>query len=183
MSDNVCLSGGARGADTVWSMSAKAAGHDVIPFGFKGMKSEEPIWVLKQEVLNEVDEHLEVVSKQLERGRGFPYSSDYVNNLLRRNYFQVKDSERVYAVAPIDKEKGIEGGTAWAVHLAVKLKIKEIYIYNLKENAWRKLKFSDYNLFALLEGCIPPKPHGIYTGIGSREITPEGIKAIKDLYV
>ena len=29
---------------------------------------------------------------------------------------------------------------------------------------------------------MPPRPHGIYAGLGSRELTPAGLDAISKLY-
>ena len=35
LADDVCLSGGARGADVTWGINAKKAGHQVIHWSFK----------------------------------------------------------------------------------------------------------------------------------------------------
>ena len=39
LNDNICFSGGARGADHAWGLMAEDQGHRVIHFSFKGHKT------------------------------------------------------------------------------------------------------------------------------------------------
>ena len=182
---NVCLSGGCKGADLEWGAAAKAAGHDIIHYGFQGMnqsKSKVQFYVLNIVQLLEADSHLKKANETLKRG-SFPYKSEYTNNLLRRSYWQVKDTECVYAVAPIEIEKKaigtVRGGTGWAVQMAINL-LKPVYVFDLVDKCWKQWMYEDGWVDLIIHH--PPKPHGIYTGIGSREITDDGREAISNVF-
>lgn len=182
MSENVCISGACEGADLEWGDAAALAGHKVLHYGFVGMnqnKKKVPYFVLGLMELREADAHLQKANTSLQRGT-FPYRSDYVNNLLRRNYWQVKAAERVYAVAPISQDgMTVRGGTGWAVQMAIDTHVPKIYVFNTVSNYWYEWNngFCSFGEFGK-----PPKPHGIYAAIGSREITDDGRKAIHDVY-
>ena len=98
---NICLSGGAVGADTTFGNCAESVGHTVVHYVFHGMrtKCKNGLIFVEQENLLKADPYLKQANKILKRR--FPTSSGYVNNLLRRNYYQVKETKRVYAVSSI----------------------------------------------------------------------------------
>lgn len=180
---DICLSGGAEGADTAWGEAAKAAGHDVRHYVFGGINKKHayPRFYLNWCELLQAEPHLKKANETLKRGN-FPYKSEYVINLLRRNYWQVKNTERVYAVAPLDLNKQqVRGGTGWAVQMAIDLGVPEIYVFDTVKSMWFTYVWKPYDCFAV-NPSMPPKPHGRYTGIGSREITEAGLAAIKQVY-
>lgn len=182
---DICHSGGARGADSVFSKCAYDAGHDVWHMSFIGHhhEAQEGLYnILTVEQLRLADPFLERANETLDRF--YPTRNAYTQGLLRRNYYQIKDVERVYAVAPIDTWGIVFGGTAWAVQMAIDARIPEIYVFDIFTNKWCQSRHVDF-------GCQwenyewekqPPKPFGRYTGIGSREISSEGRKAIQALY-
>ncbi len=176
---NICLSGGADGADLQWGMVAGSAGHNVVHWSFKGHKSSAPateIVILTPELLDEADEPCKRASKTLKRW--FPPKSLFVKNLLRRNWFQVKDAERVYAVAAI--EKGIvTGGTAWATQMFIDRHdgaTCECYVFDQEIAKWFQWVDSQWT-----EIESPPSPHGVWAGIGSRELNEAGKNAIRTI--
>jgi len=183
MSDftNVLLSGGAIGADITFSDFAQSAGHSVIHFHFKGHNSKAPketLVELTHEQLLIADEYLKKANKVLKRR--FPTSNWFTNNLLRRNYYQIETSERCYAVSTI-KDGLVQGGTAWACTLFTYVKHEnktcECYVYCQNASQWYK-----WNTF--WEPIVaPPSPHGIYTGVGSRDLKENGFEAIRNLYL
>lgn len=178
---NVCLSGGAKGADVAWGNAAKEAGHTVIHLGFQGMnQSHEPFKVLNVVKLLEADEHLKKANQTLKRG-SFPYKSEYVNNLLRRNFWQIKHTERVYGVGWL-KDGMVQGGTGWAFQMAFDRGIFEQYFFDQITNKWWKLVHLLFG-FKWVEADKPPKPHGVYTGIGTRELSNDGRLAIRTIYL
>ncbi len=172
-----CLSGGCDGADILWGDTAEEHGHKVIHYGFTGIKSDRPIQVLNIVELMEADTHLMRANQAL--CRSFPCKAEYVNNLLRRNWWQIKNTERVYAVAPISRNL-VMGGTGWAVQMAIDKGLNEIYVFDLNRDKWT-FWHNAYERF-INSNFTPPPPHGTYTGIGSRELTETGRKAIKDVY-
>ena len=181
---DTCFSGGAKGADLEWEKAAKSAGHKVVHYGFRGMnQSKESFYSLNMVELLEADHYLVEANKTLKRGN-FPYSSEYTNNLLRRNYWQIKNTERVYAVAPLDPKGTVRGGTGWAVQMAIDMRIPEIYLFDMPQRTWYRYggRQNGLQMWESEWGWNPPKPHGHYTGIGSREITDAGIEAIRKVY-
>jgi hypothetical protein len=186
--EHICFSGGARGADSLFGELAARARpdpHGVVHFSFHGHNSDCPrdtILILQEEELVKADPYLELCAKKL--GRPFPTKNEYVNNLLRRNYYQVNQTERVYAVAPLDKHGKIVGGTAWAVQMAIQRGLKDIYLFDCFGDRWYTYdSMADWDDFwKPTDFLYIPRPHGFYAGIGTRELPDAGISAIEGLY-
>lgn len=164
---NILLSGGAKGADTVFGNIAEAIGDEVIHFGFKDHNRGV---VLSQEDLDLADSFLHRANKTLKRQ--YPTKNPFVDNLLKRNYYQIAETERVYAVAEMKNGK-VQGGTAWAVQMFHDLGGKEIYILNIIDNNWYDYHGSSVN---------PPMPHGVYTGIGTRKMPENSELKLYEIY-
>jgi hypothetical protein len=183
----ICASGGALGADLAWGAAAEKAGHTVIHFLFEEHKNNaiEHSVILSQEELNKADQYLIAVNKKVLK-RTFPTASLHTNNLLRRNYFQVDHSNAVYAVAGIDISKDAKtlfGGTAWAAELFKFLhpNSEDIYVFDQSFDKWFQWKF-DLGFADWFEIDKPPKPEGIYAGIGTRKLLENGKLAIESVY-
>ena len=180
MTSNVCFSGGAAGADVAWGIIASKNNHQVIHYSFEGHNAKTPdyVKVLTEAELEDADEHLKKASKSLQRP--IPFHKPWVANLLRRNYYQVCHTERVYAVSKInrfcDSRSCVDGRTAWAVEMAMDMEVREINVFDQVQNKWFY-----WNCGGWLEGK-PSTPHGHWTGIGSRNISNEGLQAIIDIF-
>lgn len=170
------FSGGATGADSIFTEMAIKAGHNVVNYSFEGHKSSCPgIIELPQTYLNKADVLLRYVNETY-LNRKFPTDSLHVNNLLRRNYYQVISSKIIYAVSYYSNfnKKIVNGGTAWAISMALVKKVP-VYFYDINFDSWfLNNEEIDY---------IPPKPKGNYAGIGKRNLTKNGINAIINLYI
>ncbi len=180
--ENVCIIGGAQGADSMFALCASEAGHHVKHYVFykHGSKCEigEHIDVVTGRY-KELSQHLKIANEWLDRNL---YSlSDYSRNLLFRNMAIALDTETaMYAIANLVDDK-VAGGTAWAVTRANQM-MTPVYIYNQLTGNWHSNDFEIGGLqFPVLDG-FPPKPTGIYGAVGSRELTESGINAIKSLY-
>src|SRR4051812_27476324 len=116
MSDkqSVCYSGGAEGADTLFGEFAEAAGHAVIHYHFRSNKAKlKHHKILSEFYLLQADPYLQDANKYIRRK--YPTRTVDVDNLLRRNYWQIFDSTKIYAVTTL-ADRGIPlGGTAWAI--------------------------------------------------------------------
>lgn len=119
--------------------------------------------------------------------RRYPSAKENINNLLRRNWYQVRYAERVYAISNLsDTDPGclkITGGTAWACQMYVdrwyserNFPVCELYLYDMASNKWMQW----WETWKEIER--PPVPHGRYAGIGSRDLTDDGIRAIFSAY-
>jgi hypothetical protein len=106
-------------------------------------------------------------------------SKESTINLLARNWFQVKNSTQVIAIAPIDDSmRFVEGGTGWAVAMA-QANNKDIHVFNLKNNSWYT-----WNGTSFVRSTVPLLAKN-FAGIGSRQdgkMTPESVQAIRDVY-
>ena len=190
--ENICFSGGAKGADSLFGQCAEVCDHKVMHFSFIGHKPavKANIYPISDLDLQQADKFLKRANLVLKRGT-FPYESDYVNNMLRRNYFQIKQTERVYAVTSLDRKTGLpSGGTAWALVMAAQKGIRDIFVFDQSTNLWRRMYdwvcagFPESVVFDTMKWIDerPEPPHGHYTGIGSRDLTTEGANAIIKLY-
>jgi len=170
---SVIHSGGADGADTVFQNAALKKGHEVQAHSFAGHARGNSARVEHSLAeLKEADVYLHKANQTLKRR--FPASNEYVNNLLRRNLYQVKDSDQVIAAAPI-KYGQVQGGTAWATQMGIDMG-KPVFVFDLKTNQWMKWVGNAY---------VPssaPSLSASFAGIGSRKITKVGEKAIEDLF-
>lgn len=177
--ENLCLSGGAKGADLQWGMCAGSAGHSVIHWSFSGHKSQAPhteIVELNEEQLQVADPFLDVANKTL--GRRIP-ENPFTRNLLRRNYYQVAWSQSLYAVSAISpKTNKVEGGTAWAVQMFID-RGQELpcYVFDQASENWKSWDYATHSWVY----ADPTKPSGLWAGVGSRELTLAGKTAIRNL--
>jgi len=175
---NLCLSGGAVGADLQWGMCAGMAGHSVIHWSFINHKTYAPdqeVVVLTSEQLSTADEHCNRASISLKKH--YPPKSSYVRNLLRRNWYQVAAAERVYAVSNII-DGMVQGGTSWATQMFIDRFDSascECYVYDQLQEKWFK-----WNTFWEALEC-PPEPYGVYAAIGTRSLNDAGKQAIRGL--
>ena len=193
----ICFSGGAEGADMLFDEMANLAGHEVLHYGFAGMKSTastSSIKTLGESELLQADEPVRKAGAFLGR---YPPKKRYVKNLIRRNFFQVKDSEQVYAVTrwnlsqdnkssatgqPKQTVEGqLGGGTGWAVAMAMALEVPHIFLYAIEMDQWYRYEYENTN-WTKVEASHVPTPSGKYAGIGSRDLGDNGEEAIRSLF-
>lgn len=175
--ENICLSGGADGADIVWGQCATSMGHGVIHWSFHGHRSRAPesqIVRLNEEQLNLGLQALESAAQAL--GKSLPQKR-MVSSLLRRNYYQVAWSESCYAVTTIRLDAP-PAGTAWATTMFTQLHPgnQQLYIFDQGRDAWFQVMGE---LWTWIDS--PPRPSGIWAGIGSRDLKPNWRNAIRKL--
>lgn len=176
----ICLSGGAKGADQQWGMTAGHAGHTVFHFSFPGHRPHVPpseVVVLTEAQLGEADPHLHRANLTLQRH--FPPKSPFAANLLRRNWYQVRDAQAVYAVATLDKDGGVSGGTAWAVQMFLDRhegRACAAYLFDQASGRWHVWGDAGWTVVDTV-----PEPDGVWAGIGSRDLLDNGKAAIRDL--
>lgn len=185
-SETICLSGGATGADSLWSRIAQTHGIDTIHFSYEGHKkycrlAKGVRVVVPQAFLNLADPFLMKAKKR--NNRSWPCRSLDVSNLLRRNYYQVVDAQSCYAVSRLIYGV-VDGGTSWAVSMFIDKWVKEhpfeecpCYVYDTITSHWYQWVF---NAFEPVDHV--PTPTGIWTGIGSRELTPAAERAMEALW-
>lgn len=172
-----CHSGGASGSDITWENTCKEYGIGTISYSFKNhnQESKNP-YILTEEQLSEGFEQVKIVSEQLKRN--ISKISSYIKNLLSRNWFQVKNSEGIYAIGTIKKNNQVDGGTGWAVQMGINLK-RIVFVFEQNENLWYQFDYEKGKFIPLYDKI--PNLTEKFAGIGTREINGNGIKAIKNI--
>lgn len=174
---DICLSGGADGADIEWGTCAQSIGHKVIHWSFAGHNSQAPedqLVRLDYEQLKLADEALGNAASTL--GKYLP-SRPTISSLLKRNYYQVAWSGSCYAVATI-KENLVPGGTGWAITMFIQLHPDNtnLYLFDQEKDTWFQFNSKTWDRID-----SPPRPAGIWAGIGSRQLEQNGRDAIREL--
>lgn len=190
------FSGGAQGADSLFSQLADKAGHDCQNFSFEGHHANTTIGlkVLKKEQLDEAIPFLREACRDLGRHPNLGRSA----NLLKRNYHQIKHTEAVFAAGFLEKNRkkdscvGVDGGTAWACQMFAKNAFKTgsrgpipLFFYDQNCFTWKQCHLDQDSGEMSIKweylACPPPFPDK-YTGIGSRVLSWQGERAIRALY-
>lgn len=167
----IVLSGGAKGADTLFGLLDNTTCYHM---SFEGHKSSIPlngkVVKIPDSVLYSRKPRLQQICK--ENYLNYP-TDDFVEKLLLRNLWQVENkqfkSELVIAICPLQPtRKGVKGGTNWAI-LEAKSKRILIVVLNTDDNYWY---YWDYVLdkFEYLQHDISVKGIKVITGIGSRNL-------------
>jgi len=177
MNEYTCHSGGCPGSDITWERECDKYEIYTIAYSFYNHKhdSNNPK-VLTVEELNEGWQAVLAAEKTLKRNVGrviYPY----VKNLLCRNWFQVKNSDAVFAIGKFVNRKIVSGGTGWAVQMAIDNK-KDVFLFDQKENVWNKF---NYETMEFNEIDYIPTLTKNFAGVGTREINGHGINAIKKI--
>jgi hypothetical protein len=201
---NICISGGAYGADKIWEACSRNHRHDAVIMSFAGhnhySRTGSRVIKLTAVELTLAKKCLSEANKHLKR-------STYDIDLLKRNYYQIKYSNMLYAISNTEQVRtgsssvGVEGGTAWACQMFLLQYLSLIshpepiavyaipmYLFDMKSNKWYRgyasfdTEGTYYQFQWKLIDYSPPKPFGVYTGIGSRNITASGKMAIEKLY-
>jgi hypothetical protein len=168
-------SGGALGADITWEIIGRRFGltefnHYYID-GYKTTKGNASI-KMSEKLERMIDEDLIKANKTLKRK--YPTRNAYVNNLLRRNWFQVNKSDAIFAISSIENGL-VNGGTGWAVQMAID-KGMQVFVFCQITKKWYTRSLGSWIITEI------PILTENFAGIGTREIYESGQKAIEDVY-
>ena len=196
LTDDVCLSGGAIGADVTWGNNALKAGHQVVHWSFEGHKSHdlEHTIILDGDELEEANEYLREANQTLKRRLNF--DKKHIINLLRRNWYQVKYADSVYIVGSLNEKAniydpnkahdqkyhlindrkdrlGVNGGTAWACQMYLDRYRREKGEMKFFMFIFDQIKRSMF-VYSAARGCWMPLR---MTPYGAESYKPTGIYA------
>jgi hypothetical protein len=173
-------SGGCPGSDITWEKESNIFGIPTISYSFKGHihegKNPKVLNVLE---LEEGWQQVLLCEKEIKRPLYKIQHTPYVRCLLSRNWFQVKNSESIYAIGNFinSSNKIVDGGTGWAVQMAINNN-KSIYLFEQNLDMWYEYNYFLNKFSPLLE---IPKLTNNFAGIGTRKIKENGINAIKQI--
>lgn len=168
-------SGGAIGADITWEIIGRRFG--LIEFnhyfieGYKTTKGNVSI-KMSDKLEKVIDMDLIKANKTLKRS--YPTRNAYVNNLLRRNWFQVNKSDSVFAISRIENGL-VSGGTGWAVQMAIDKGI-DVFAFCQLNKRWYTYSSGSWVI------TETPTLTENFAGIGTREIDESGTQAIENVY-
>lgn len=185
----VCHSGGASGSDSKFSEIGKQYNVITRAYSYKTKyhDSDDKVEISEEDYKEGVLEIIKA-NKILKR-----FGIQRFMNLLARNWTQVKYSDEVFAIGNIVEpgKKGargfynksefqvVDGGTGYACMCAVNNN-KPLYVFDQDKDKWFRWS---YTSLKFIEVTKPLKiSYENFAGIGTREIKPNGIKAIEDIY-
>lgn len=175
----VLTSGGAKGADSIFTEWAMKVGDTIYNLSFNEHRTScVGRVILTPEQLEQANPMIEKAAIQL--GKRVP-KEGFVKKLIQRNYYQIRKTEVVIAIAPLtSNQTQVQGGTGWAVAMAIALK-KPIYVFDFSlesEEAWFCYNHETKRFAPSKQPSLPNR----YAGIGSRELNMFGVQAIQKLY-
>ena len=176
-------SGGAYGGDTFWDLIGREFGvinhKHYRDAGNANLSQQLRNKGIKAEILTK--EQMNFARQKVKELLGVEYKDDLRGNLQVRNFYQVYNSDAVYAIAKIasSTKPEVYGGTDTAVQLGIKLN-KPVYVWDIDSEQWYtqdtdflktgfdKTKHEwDYNGWKKIETPTLTKN---FAGIGSRDI-------------
>ena len=184
----LCHSGGAYGADTVWGETAKQYGIETNHY-YNNDKTPQGNFQITSE---DATEGAIKVAQAAKANWGYQYGK-MKDNLLIRNWAQVKYSDEIFAIGtlvskgkrifsdqPNDKrlanQIAVTGGTGYAVEMGIQAG-KTVYVFDQDRNQWFKNQGGTWT--RLTE--TPTIQSLNFAGIGTRNIRQNGVDAIKEV--
>lgn len=184
----ICHSGGAQGADTYFETIGESYGVRTNAYSYKTKyhNSVNKVEISQEDFIEGMDE-VNRANKVLGRFGIHKYI-----NLLARNWAQVKYSKEVFAIGSIvepdakgnkgyynkSKYQVVDGGTGYACQMAVN-NDRDVYVFDQNKDKWFRWSYTALRFIEIVEPSISYQD---FAGIGTREIKPNGIKAIEELY-
>ena len=183
-----CHSGGAIGSDTFWEEIGEEFGVSTKAYSYRTKYHESPNKVeISDSDYEEGIIQINKANKTLGR-----FGINKYMNLLARNWAQVKYSDQVFAIGTIvpagkkntkgyyskSKCETVDGGTGYCVMMGINNN-RDIFVFDQVLDKWFRWSYiSD----RFVECDIPIIKYIDFAGVGTREIKPNGIKAIRDVY-
>lgn len=172
-------SGGSDGADMTWETEGLKHGIESVAYSFWNHQHKSQFGkILTPDELSEGWKACKIATKTLKRPLD-RIQYEYIKNLISRNWFQVKNSDSVFAIGRFvnDQRKLVMGGTGWAVQMGIDNN-KLVYLFDMTTNEWYKYDYTEKKFIQMYE---LPRFTENFAGIGSRDITANGIYAIKNI--
>ncbi len=167
-------SGGHKGAEAEFGRLAEKWGLQEVNFSFEGHEIERTrgLRVLSPAELDKGDVSMEIVSTRM--GRSYS-KADKIRKVIQSIFHMVNNGYQVIAVGWIQTDNTVKGGTGWGVELA-KLFNRHVNVYDQERRGWFSWKNSQW------AADTPVISEKTFVGTGTRNLSEDGRKAIRDLY-
>ncbi|HID96901.1 MAG TPA: hypothetical protein EYP57_01730 [Thermodesulfobacteriaceae bacterium] len=168
------FSGGLKGAEAEFGKNAEVWGVQEVNFSFKGhdMERGKDVRVLTEAELKQGDISMEIVSKRMHRTYA---EAEKIRRVIQSLFHVVNSGHQVFAVGWIREDGTVKGGTGWAVELA-KLFNRPLSVYDQGKNQWFTWKDHEWVT------DTPVIQYDTFCGTGTRYLTDEGRRAIRELF-
>jgi hypothetical protein len=166
--------GGHDGAETFFGQCAEQWGLNEVTFSFEGhfIKRQKNVVVLGENELKRGDVSMEIISLHMRRTYA---ESDKIKAVFQSIYHMVNKGGQVFAVGSILEDGTVKGGTGWGVELG-KFFNRNVAVFDKTTSAWRVWRHGEW----VKE--IPVISETTLCGTGTRELTDESRKAIRELF-
>lgn len=173
--DCVLFSGAANGAEAAFGAAAERLGIDEVNFTFGGHNDARTrgTRVLTHEELQQGDVSLEYVSRLMNRKY---HDTSQMRKILQSIWHQVNSGQEVYVIGEILEDGTVKGGTGWGAEFA-KLCNKPLFVFAQGQDQWFR-----WTGTAWAKEQAPRISHIHFTGMGTRSLKDNGLKAINDLF-
>lgn len=184
-----CHSGGAEGSDTYWETLGENFNVKTHAYSYRtpSHQSKNKVEISDEDFKEGIIE-INKANKILCR-----YGINKYMNLLARNWAQVKYSKQVFAIGTIvmpgnrgsrgyynkSNLEVVDGGTGYAVQMAIN-HVREVFVFCQEAKSWFKWSYPSLKFVKLKE--TPKITYQDFAGIGTRQISSDGIQAIQDVY-
>jgi hypothetical protein len=177
-SESILFSGGAPGAEAAFGACAERRGVEEVNFTFDGHRIERHrgVRVLNHEELLGGDVSLEYVSRLMHRRYT---DSPTIRRVLQTLWYQVNHGQEIYVIGAILDDGTVRGGTGWGAEFA-KLCNKPLSVFDQDQDTWLRWNGQQWDRLGHTDAPVITHPH--FTGTGTRELRPNGRKAIEDLF-
>ena len=168
------FSGGLKGAEAAFGLQSETYGIAETTLAFEGQELHRSVNVeiLSEEALKQGDVSMEIVSARM--GRRYA-QAEKIRKVFQVIFHMVNRGIQVFAVGWIQEDNTVKGGTGWAVELG-KFFNRPVSVFDQEKNQWYSWK---ENRWALDTPVITERT---FCGTGTRNLTHEGERAIKDLF-
>src|SRR5689334_9568196 len=175
--DCILFSGGAGGAEAEFGACAERHGIEEVNFTFDGHKiaRSRGVRVLNHEELQNGDVSLEYVSRLMHRRYA---DSPTIRKVLQTLWYQVNNGQEIYVIGHILDDDTVRGGTGWGAEFA-KLCNKPLHVFDQEKDRWFTWTAERWTPRPNADPPVITHPH--FTGTGTRQLQPNGKRAIEDL--
>lgn len=174
VSQYTLYSGGHAGAEEEFGLCAEKWGCQEVNFSYDGHKitRHKNIITLTDEELKKGDVSMEIVSRHMRRN----YSqAQKIRDITRQIYHIVTNADHVFAIGWILANDTVKGGTGWGVELA-KFFNRPVSVFDQDRTEWFTWKDKKWT------SDKPVIFNHTFAGTGTRNLGPEGKKAIHELF-
>ena len=168
-------SGGLKGAEAEFGRNAEEWGVREVNFSYKGHKMDrvKDVYVLSEEELRQGDVSMTIVSQRM--GRTYA-EAEKIRRVIQCLFHIVNRGHQVFAVGWIQPDNTVKGGTGWGVELA-KFFNRPVSVFDQEWNGWFTWDGREW------QPDTPVIEHESFAGTGTRFLTEEGKRAIRELFL